>query len=159
MMHFAYGSNMSRALMRRHAPAAQPLGLARLDGHRFVITRDGYASVEPAAGRNVYGLLWRITAGDRVTLDAWENVASGLYTAQMLRVQLDGRRHAALTYVARPCGEGRARPGYMEVVMAAAREWGVPPPYLRSLENWRPSRLAGNSVIFKGPSHKIGDFG
>jgi hypothetical protein len=76
----------------------------------------------------------------------------------MLPVQMDGRSHAALTYVARACGEGRARPGYMEVVIAAAREWGVPAPYLRSLKAWLPSGLAGNPAMFKGPSHKTGDF-
>jgi hypothetical protein len=48
MLHFAYGSNMHRAVMRKHAPAAEPLGVARLAGYRFVITADGYASVEPA---------------------------------------------------------------------------------------------------------------
>ncbi len=43
MLHFAYGSNMHRAVMRRHAPQAEPLGAARLAGFRFVITTDGYA--------------------------------------------------------------------------------------------------------------------
>ena len=34
--------------MRKHAPTAAPLGVARLAEYRFVITADGYASVEPA---------------------------------------------------------------------------------------------------------------
>ena len=94
-LHFAYGSNMSRKLMRRHAPGAEPAGVAKLYGYRFVITCDGYASVEPSAGEAVYGLLWRLTARDRVTLDAWENVAAGLYRPEMLPVQTErsaGRR-------------------------------------------------------------------
>ena len=40
-LHFAYGSNMSRALMRVHAPEAQPVGPAQLPGYRFLITRSG----------------------------------------------------------------------------------------------------------------------
>ena len=44
---FAYGSNMSRAVMRKHAPNARALGVAAaLRGFRFVITGDGYASVK-----------------------------------------------------------------------------------------------------------------
>ncbi len=52
--------------------------------------------------QTVHGVLWRLTARDRVTLDAWENVAAGLYRPAMLPVQTEGRRRPALVYVARP---------------------------------------------------------
>jgi cation transport regulator ChaC len=159
MMHFAYGSNMSRRLMRRRAPAAQPAGVARLPGYCFVITRDGYASVEQSIGGSVYGLLWHLTARDRVTLDAWENVPAGLYRPAMLPVQAEGRRRPALVYVARPSRPGRAKSGYMEVVIAAAREWEIPESYIQSLQHWLPPRTKGNPSAFKGPSHKTGEFG
>jgi cation transport regulator ChaC len=159
MLHFAYGSNMSRKLMRRHAPGAEPAGLAKLNGYRFVISRDGYASVEPSIGDAVYGLLWRLTARDRVTLDGWENVAAGLYRPEFLAVQAEGRRRPALVYVARPSRPGRAKSGYMEVVIAAAREWEIPESYIQSLQHWLPPRTKGNPSAFKGPSHKTGEFG
>lgn len=159
MMHFAYGSNMSRTLMRRHAPTARPVGVASLGGYRFVITRDGYASVEPSRGDRVHGLLWRLAARDRVTLDIWENVAKGLYRPEWLPVETGSGRCCALVYVARAGALGRARPGYVEVVIAAAREWRMPEPYIRSLERWRRPDAAGNPAMFKGPSHKTGDFG
>jgi len=157
MIHFAYGSNMSRKLMRRHAPLARPLGLARLPGHRFVITADGYASVEPATGRTVYGVAWHLTPRDRVTLDAWENVAAGLYTCECLPVQMSGRRVPALVYVGRPAPEGRAKPGYMELVITAAREWQMPDSHIADLESWLPSGANGEVSIFKGPSRKFGE--
>ncbi len=47
----------------------------------------------------------------------------------------------------------------MEVVIAAAREWEVPDPYIQSLQRWLPPRAKGNPSVFKGPSHKIGEFG
>jgi gamma-glutamylcyclotransferase (GGCT)/AIG2-like uncharacterized protein YtfP len=159
MMHFAYGSNMSSKLMRRHATGAEPAGVAKLPGYRFVITRDGYASVEPSFGDAVYGLLWRLTARDRVTLDIWENVAAGLYRPELLRVQTERGRRLALVYVARPARQGEAKPGYMEVVIAAAEAWRVPGPYIQSLRHWLPKGAEGNPSIFKGPSHKIGEFG
>lgn len=150
-LHFAYGSNMSRALMRRHAPAAQPAGVAILPDHRFLITADGYASIAPARAQTVHGVLWRLTPRDRVTLDAWENLAAGLYRAEIRPVLQAGRRRPALVYFARPGGEGRPKPNYMELVVAAAREWRLPPDYIAGLERWNTAQPAG-----AGP-RKLGD--
>jgi cation transport regulator ChaC len=140
MLHFAYGSNMHRTLMRRHAPAAKPLGIAELAGHRFIITADGYASVAPKPGHTVFGVLWRITPRDRATLDAWESVAAGLYRAATLPVRHVGRCRLALVYTARHARTGAAKAGYMELVIAAAREWSLPQDYVASLQPWLPSR-------------------
>ena len=94
--------------MRRYAPGARALGVAELAGHRFVITADGYASVEPARAQTVHGVLWRITPRDRVMLDAWENVGGGLYRAATLPVRGAGGRVPALVYFARPRRRGAA---------------------------------------------------
>jgi AIG2-like family len=153
MLHFAYGANMSRAVMRRHAPSAQPIGVAQLANYRFVITRDGYASVATARTRSVHGVLWRLTSRDRVTLDAWENIAGGLYRAVTLPVHQAGRRRPALIYIARPGREGRAKLGYVELVIAAAREWELPQTYIASLQRWLPTRPRGASA------RKLGEFG
>jgi cation transport regulator ChaC len=153
MLHFAYGSNMHRALMRKHAPAAVPAGAATLAHYRFMITADGYASVEPARGETVHGMLWRITPRDRVMLDSWENIAGGLYRAEMLPVHTGGRQQPALVYIARERPVGRPKAGYMEVVVAAARELGLPPDYVASLKHWLPARSLGSG------HRKLGDFG
>jgi hypothetical protein len=151
-LHFAYGANMSRAVMRRHARDARPLGVAELTGHRFVITADGYASVEPARAGLVYGVLWRIAPRDRVTLDAWENIEAGLYRAETLPVRHDDSRKPALVYLARRGGEGRPKPGYIELVASAAQEWELPAPYIRSLQAWGSVRPLGSGA------RKIGEF-
>ena len=139
MLHFAYGSNMHRAVMRRHAPQAEPIGVARLENHRVVITADGYASVAPARAQSVHGVMWRLTPRDRVTLDAWENVAGGLYRAETLPVLEAGRRQRALVYVGRPKGIGAPKSGYMEIVVKAAHEWQLPADYIASLQRWLPA--------------------
>jgi len=140
MLHFAYGSNMDRAVMRRHAPEALPISVAFLADHRFIVTTDGYASVEPMRSNSVYGVLWRLTPRDRVKLDRWEGIASGQYRAERSQVRLLGDRRPALVqalvYVARPRGVGRPKPGYMELVFAAARAWSLPTGYLDSLQHW-----------------------
>jgi hypothetical protein len=153
MLHFAYGANMSRAVMRKHAPAAVPIGAALLANYRFVISADGYGSVEPMRATSVHGVLWRLTARDRVGLDAWEGIAGGRYRAETMPVQQAGRRQAALVYLARPCGIGRAKSGYMELVVAAACDWELPPDYVASLRQWLPGHPAGASA------RKLGEFG
>jgi len=143
MLYFAYGANMDRAVMATYAPSAAPLGLARLYGCRFVITGDGYASVARAAGQTVHGVLWRITPRDRVTLDRWEGTAGGLYRAAFFPIAHAGRRQPALVYVARPRGAGVPRRGYMELILAAAREWKMSRAYIASLQQWRAPRTTG----------------
>jgi len=140
MLHFAYGANMSRAVMRRRAPGAEPVGAAMLANYRFVITADGYASVAPMRAAAVHGVLWRLTPRDRIGLDAWENVAGGSYRAATLPVRCAQRRQMSLVYLARPCGLGSARSGYLELVVAAARDWELPPDYIALLQRWRPAR-------------------
>jgi hypothetical protein len=153
MLHFAYGANMSRAVMRKHAPGAQPIGVAVLADYRFIITAVGYASVEPMRAAAVHGVLWRLTPRDRVGLDAWESVASGSYRAATLAVHRAGRRQMALVYLARPCGIGRAKSGYVELVVAAALAWQLPKRYVASLQQWLAVRPIGSGV------RKLGEFG
>ena len=143
MLHFAYGSNMDRAAMRRRCPGASAVGVAWLDNWRFIVTRDGYASVVPARGEIVHGVLWRLTPRDLAAVNAYESLDSGLYARRMLAVRHAGGRVQALLYVARERRVGRPRPGYQDIVIAAARDWNFPPDYVRDLARWSPSRLAG----------------
>ena len=142
-LYFAYGSNMSRALMRRHCPAAKELGTAMLDGHRFVITADGYASIVAAAGETVHGVLWRLAPRDLAALNAYESLDSGLYHRVRLPVRTEGRCVSALVYVTRARAEGRPKAGYLDLVLAAAREQDLPDEYVRSLARWSPTRWRG----------------
>jgi hypothetical protein len=146
MLYFAYGSNMHGAVMRKHAPHAEAIGAAKLADYRFIVTADGYASVAPAAGENVHGLVWRLTPPDRVTLDAWENVAGGLYRTETLPIEQSGKLSPALVYIARQCPIGRPRLGYMELVVEAAHMLELPADYISSLEHWLP----------KGPADTAG---
>ena len=144
MLHFAYGSNMDRAVMRKHAPAAIVAGVASLPDYRFMITADGYASVAPARAETVHGVLWRLTPRDRVTLDLWESVSSGQYRAAMLPVKLlGGSRTVSLVYLGHSGAAGRPKAGYMELVLAAARAWQLPDAYVSSLQRWLPAQPRG----------------
>jgi len=139
MLHFAYGSNMDRAGMARRCPGATLIGRAILDDHRFLITVDGYASVLRAPGRQVHGVLWRLTPRNLAALNAYENLDGGLYSRAIMPVRSDERRVSALVYLGRSRAEGRPRPGYMEAVIEAARAANLPLVYVQELLRWSPS--------------------
>jgi gamma-glutamylcyclotransferase (GGCT)/AIG2-like uncharacterized protein YtfP len=138
MLHFAYASNMSRQPMRMRCPTAVGVGLAALRDHRFVIMANGYASVTSAPGEGVHGLLWRLGPRDLAALDAYEDVAGGLYRRAMLPVMTDKTTVSALVYLGCETRQGRPRPGYMPLVLEAARECGLPENYVASLARFAP---------------------
>lgn len=142
-LHFAYGSNMSRALMAARCRGAQVIGTAALPGWRFVINPDGFGSIAPQPGGCVHGVLWRLSARDLAAINAYESVDSGLYLRRRLAVRCGRVQAMALVYIARRQGEGTPRPGYVPLVVEAAREWQLPEPYIRSLARWAPSRWRG----------------
>jgi hypothetical protein len=127
---------MSRALMRRHCPLARPLGTAMLDHHRFIMMNDGYASIATQPGARVHGVLWRLAPRERQALDAFENIAARLYRRAILPVRHDGRRLRALAYVGHSQVPGRPQPGYLELVLSAARDWALPSAYVEEIARW-----------------------
>ena len=140
-LHFAYGSNMARAPMARRCPDAVPLGTATLAHWRFVITTDGYASVMSCPGGSVHGVLWRLTPRDLAALNAYESLDSGLYGRSWLAIRHDGKSVRAMVYRGRARREGRPRPGYLEDVVAAARDWRLPACYIAELARWTPGAV------------------
>ncbi len=149
-LYFAYGSNMSRALMRPRCPSAREIGIAELAGYRLIITADGYASIVRSRGASVHGLLWRLGSRDLAALHAYENVAGGLYRTETLPVRLGTRRVAALVYIGRSRAPGVPRPGYMELVLAAAEDIDLPAAYRRDLARLMPSGLRASRAPAAG---------
>src|SRR5215471_1760683 len=150
MLHFAYGSNMDRAMMARRCPAAVALGPARLDNWRYFVMRDGYASIMPAPGAAVHGVLWRLTPRDVAAINAYEAVDRGLYRRRVLAVRTTERIHRALIYVARERRPGRPKPGYQDVVVAAAHAWQLPDAYIAGLMRWVSARSPAARTVETG---------
>lgn len=124
---FAYGSNMDRAAMATRCPGARMLGLGRLERHRLAIMREGYATVVRDPRKAVHGVIWDLPFGDILALDRYEGVASGLYVKQQQPiVMMTGGVRRALVYLGRNAGPGVPVAGYLEGVLAAARDVGLP---------------------------------
>ncbi len=136
-LYFAYGANMDAAAMASRCPVSRLVGGGRLPRHRFIIMREGYASVVRDPAHTVWGVLWDLALDDIPALDRYEGVAGGLYTKAALPVtSADGVRRA-LIYIGRSATPGRPRPGYLNAVLAAAEVAQLPPDYLRELRGWR----------------------
>lgn len=147
-LYFAYGSNMDRAAMARRCPASTAVGLARLARHRLFIMREGYASVVRDPRRDCIGLLWHLALADMPALDRYEGVGGGLYVKAHLPVLTVAGSRRALVYLGRDAGPGVPRPGYLEAVLLAAREAGLPPAYLAELARLGPRAAGGASPAF-----------
>jgi hypothetical protein len=91
----------------------------------------------------VHGVLWRVGARDIAAINAYENLASGLYIRRIVPVRHGASLLPALVYVLRRHGEGRPRPAYVHLVVEAARDWELPEHYIDALQRWSPSGWRG----------------
>lgn len=143
-LYFAYGANMDAAAMALRCPVSRLIGRGRLPRHRFIVMREGYASVVRDPARLVHGVLWELALDDIPALDRYEGVAGGLYAKAYLPVRTSRGMRRALIYLGRSTAPGRPRPGYLEAVLAAAEAAQLPAPYLREIGGWLRGKPAGS---------------
>jgi gamma-glutamylcyclotransferase (GGCT)/AIG2-like uncharacterized protein YtfP len=145
--YFAYGSNMSEAVMSEKAPRHRYLGPARLDGYQLAFTRrsvktgTGVADVVRAPGSSVWGVLYEVHRSDFEKLDRMEG-HGWAYGRREVTVRLgsDGSAHNADTYMVlekEPMAVHPA-PEYLDLLIHAARERGLPEAYISSLISPEP---------------------
>lgn len=88
--YFAYGSNMNLDQMEHRCPDAEVVGRAVLKDYRLVFrgnrNGNGVASVVPDPGKEVRGLLWKITPRCERSLDFYEGYPR-LYGKEEIKVQ------------------------------------------------------------------------
>jgi hypothetical protein len=93
---------------------------------------------DPAA--HVLGVVWALTPACEAALDRYEGVARGLYAKRTLPVG----GLVTLVYVASDVEPGPPKPGYLEAIIAAARDRDFPDEYVAGeLGAWlRPDMLS-----------------
>ena len=137
-LYFAYGANLDRRSMGHRCPQAKILSTASLRGYRFAIEANGVATVVPDQLRAVHGILWRLTPADVQNLDAFEGVHIGAYHRELVDVvPPSGSPTAALIYISASSVPGKPRTGYLEKLIAAANDHGMPESYVTELLGWR----------------------
>lgn len=92
-LYFGYGSNLWKDQMLKRCPTSTYLGIARLNGYRWIINNRGYANViQPSSNNNdkretdsVWGLVYSLEADDQRNLDINEGVPYA-YTKETMTV-------------------------------------------------------------------------
>ena len=124
--------------MGTRCASASSLGRARLPGHRVIFVRDddssGVATIVPAEGDEVWGVLWQLRPSDWDALDRWEGYPTW-YTLERHTV-LARRPVVALVYVATDSVEQRPSPDYLAGIVRGARAHKIPEEYIARLERF-----------------------
>lgn len=142
--YFAYGSNLNRADMRDRCPDARPLGTARLEGWRLAFR--GVASIIPAEGRTVHGVLWWLSPEDVLALDTDEGAPTH-YRQRIVQVRTDAGPRRAMTYVMeRASYLGLPSPWYFDRIAEGFGDWDLPLAELRRAYLETVAELEGYGV-------------
>ena len=103
-LYFAFGSNMDDEQMARRCPGATPATMATLLDHRLVFRGPsknrgaGVASVDPAPGPGVRGLVWNLSEEDLLTLDRREGAPQWYKRATVSVATDDGSSQEVILY-------------------------------------------------------------
>lgn len=124
LLYFAYGMNTNQQGMALRCPAAKPLGLAQLLGHRFRFA--GPADVQIDRRYRVHGVLWSITDQCLASLDQLEGYPV-FYNRKWGTVTWQGQMVDALVYYMQP-GHANRSPSidYFDTVYRGYCDFGVP---------------------------------
>lgn len=143
-LYFAYGSNLSSERIRQpdRAPSARVVGTASLSAHVLAWHKrgadgSGKCTICPTGRRadGVWGVVWEIADDDVARLDAIEGPG---YQRVELEVTTSNQKMSVFTYLARDSHVDPAlRPAdwYRALVLAGAREHGLPAAWIRRLED------------------------
>ena len=138
--YFAYGTNMASEEIEAWCPEARFLGPARLDGHRFAITREsrrwggGAADVIRADGSAVWGALYELPDPSLARLGEKEGEGFAYRRIEVEPV-LNGHRLRAPAYeVIDKVADLACTPDYAALLLRGASERGLPVDYVAELE-------------------------
>lgn len=132
---FFYGSYMNPSVLREVSIVPNRFEVARLDGYDIRIAPR--ANLVLSKQHCVYGVLVEATHAelDRLYAHA-KDLLGEIYLPHPVLTQSDtGGWFPALCYIASTMVERRPDPAYVERIVAAAREFGLPPWYIERLES------------------------
>jgi hypothetical protein len=127
--------------MKARTSSARPVAPAFLEGfalrwHKRSKDGSGKCSIEETGRRedHVWGVLYELSSEDKTRLDNIEGLGQG-YGERRVTVLSHGKTLPVLAYYATSV-DPHIRPyqWYRELVVAGAREHGLPADYIRSLE-------------------------
>lgn len=142
MKYFAYGSNMTGAVMDDACPEHRFLGPARLPAYRLAFMRrsvrtgTGVADILPDPEGSVWGALYELERDRLDGLDRKETLGAAYEHLDVVVLTADGISHSAMAYtvIAKEPVEVRPSLAYVQGLILGARERSLPETYLARLQ-------------------------
>ncbi len=139
LRYFAYGSNMLRERLVARVSTAQAVAVGvvreyRLDFAKVSVDGSGKGDMLASPGDEVWGVLYEFDASQKADLDAHEGRH---YQAQEIVVSTADGDQAAWAYLAQPHRRDPSKvpyDWYLALIVARARQGGLPEPYIQALE-------------------------
>ena len=134
--HFAYGSNINQEQMAFRCNDALPAALDYVENSNFVINSNGVATIIPAFGLVVRGVLWQISKSDEDELDIYEGVSSNLYIKEICVVSVGNKNVDSLVYIATNSEFGNPRKNYLETIIDGIVSFNGNKEWLDEVRSW-----------------------
>ena len=101
-LYFAYGSNINLNQMAFRCPNATPVCPVTLDNYELTFSGGGVATIVPAEGKQVPGLLWELTPECERALDHYEGFPSYYDKQEIVVKAADNTGYRVMAYVMTP---------------------------------------------------------
>ncbi|MBC7138606.1 MAG: gamma-glutamylcyclotransferase [Defluviimonas sp.] len=148
--YFAYGSNMLTERLRARCASAKSRHVAYAHDWTLTFSKrsqdgSGKATISPAAGRRVFGVVFNLDESELSELDRFEGVGKGYDRKDDFLVHIADSKEPlnVVTYIANPSHiDTNLEPfdWYLSLVVIGTRQHKFPPEYASSLEA-TPSKI------------------
>jgi cation transport regulator ChaC len=121
-LYFAYGSNMCQEQMNKTCPDHHYFGTGILKGFRWIISTRGYANIIKSEGDEVYGVVYKMSAADELSVEEYEGIRNASYQKEMMDVKVDKTTYRCLVYIDPNVEEGIPTGEYINLINQAVED-------------------------------------
>ncbi len=138
--YFAYASNMNRTQIRSRIGDIAEEKPGKLENYEIVFNKKArggvaMANIRPAAGKSVYGVLFKIADSSLRTLDRFEGAPQHYRRIEVGVTDEQGGHEGAQVYIATKVEKGlRPASHYLQAILQAADEYRFPAEYIDELK-------------------------
>ena len=138
--HFAYGSNMNRAQMLSRTGKILEEHNASLPNYEVRFNKKvrggtAGANIQPASGKTVHGVLYKVEEGSMRSLDRYEGVPDHYRRIEVQVTPEGGQPVPAQIYIAQKVEKGlRPSTQYLQAMLDGAGEHNLPASYIGEIK-------------------------
>lgn len=140
--YFAYGSNMDQKQMKERCPNSKLIGKGVLNEYKLAFTiysqkrRCGCADIVASPNKEVWGLIYSLTAADLIKLDRFERTPDNYRRIHLEIEDESGNKLKVETYevVNKTTTDLKPSKDYLSKITKATKEFSFPDSYKKMLE-------------------------